>query len=203
MSILPSKKPASWRRASVADLLAVEREGRDAFGMRHEAAGDEAACRPHARRAPRKDRHGAGHDGLDIAGCCLDRPSFVAAARGFFISDALPGLRSSLGASLMQSHQTATFQISFAYWRMVRSEENQPMRATLRIALRIPVRAVAPDRVDLALRRGIGVEIGGDHEPVVLVEAVDQLAVALRIVGREHARRDRRRAPATAPAMPR
>ena len=25
--------------------------------------------------------------------------------------------------------QTGMFQISFAYWRMVRSEENQPMRA--------------------------------------------------------------------------
>src|SRR5690606_3266362 len=36
---------------------------------------------------------------------------------------------------LMQSHQAGTFQISFAYSRIVRSEENQPTRATLRIAL--------------------------------------------------------------------
>ena len=34
----------------------------------------------------------------------------------------------------MQSHQAGTFQISFAYSRMVRSDENQPICATLRMA---------------------------------------------------------------------
>ncbi len=39
-------------------------------------------------------------------------------------------------------------------------EENQPIARDVADRLRVPVRAVAPDRVDLALRVGIGVEIG-------------------------------------------
>ena len=62
---------------------------------------------------------------------------------------------------------------------MVRSDENQPIRAMLWMVLAYQSGAVAPERVDIALRRGIGIEIGGDHEPVVLVEAVDQLAIAV------------------------
>ncbi len=55
---------------------------------------------------------------------------------------------------------TGTSQISSAYWRIVRSEENQPMCAVLRIALAYQSALVLPERVDLALRGGIGVEIG-------------------------------------------
>src|SRR5690606_31925280 len=52
---------------------------------------------------------------------------------------------------------------------------------------RVPLRRVAPDRVDLALCGGIGVEIGGDHEPVVVVEPADQIAIAVGVVMREDA----------------
>ena len=118
-----------------ADFFAVEGKGRCRIGMRHEAAGDETVCRfLYAEHRERIAMH-AGHDGLDVAGCCLEGSSFSrGGARLLHLPTTLPGLRSSLGASFMQSHHVATFQISFAYWRMVRSEENQPIRATLRIA---------------------------------------------------------------------
>ena len=60
--------------------------------------------------------------------------------------------------------------MSLAYCLMVRSEENQPIRATLRIALAYQSGLSLPDRVDLALGVGIGIEIGGNHEPVAVVE---------------------------------
>ena len=73
----------------------------------------------------------------------------------------------------------------------------------LRIALAYQRGVIAPERVDLALGRGIGVEIGGDHEPVVVVEPADQVAIAVRIVGREHARGDRFERLRELAAMPR
>ena len=53
---------------------------------------------------------------------------------------------------------------------------------------RISLRIIA---IDMALRGRVGVEIGRDHEPVMVVEPADQVLVAVGIVGREHARGDR------------
>ena len=61
---------------------------------------------------------------------------------------------------------------------MVRSDENQPTSAMLRIAAGAPAGRSGPARVDLALRGGVAVEIGGDHEPVMVVEPAHQLGVA-------------------------
>ena len=51
---------------------------------------------------------------------------------------------------------------------------------------------LCPERVDLALRRGVGVEIARHHEPVVVVEAADQVAIA---VADRRAKTRRRRSP--------
>src|SRR3954471_12991772 len=54
--------------------------------------------------------------------------------------------------------------------------------------LGVPLGTVAPDRVDLALGVRVGIEIGRDHEPVGVVERVEQIAVTAWIVRRKHAR---------------
>ena len=51
-----------------------------------------------------------------------------------------------------------------------------------------PVFRLPPDVRHLALGRGKGIEIGRHHEPVAIVERVDDRPVAAGIIGREHAR---------------
>ena len=62
-----------------------------------------------------------------------------------------------------------------AYSRTARSDENQPMRAVLRMLARHHA-ALAVQRVDRALRLPIGVEIGRDHEVVVVEQRLDERA---------------------------
>src|SRR6266540_1108374 len=54
-----------------------------------------------------------------------------------------------------------------------------------------PFLTVLPDSVDSALGVPIGVEIGGDHEPVIVVKAIDHRPIAIDIVRREYARSER------------
>ena len=68
----------------------------------------------------------------------------------------------------------ATFQMSSAYSRIARSEENQPIRAVFSTLARHHAGAILPARSDTPLRRGIGVEVGSDHEMVVAVQFIDQ-----------------------------
>src|SRR5690606_5518293 len=53
-----------------------------------------------------------------------------------------------------------------------------------------PAPLVEPELVHPRLGGGIGVEIARHHEPVMLVKPADQVAVAVGIVRREHARGD-------------
>ena len=59
-----------------------------------------------------------------------------------------------------------------AYSRTARSDENHPIRAVLRMAARhqpgLPV-----EIVDRPLRRPVGVEIGRDHEMIVVEQRLD------------------------------
>ena len=75
----------------------------------------------------------AGDDRLDVAGGGLTSRASAPRPRGFFIADVLPAIGMLLCAPC--NHSCGTFQISLAYCRIVRSDENQPMRAMLRIAL--------------------------------------------------------------------
>ena len=76
------------------------------------------------------------------------------------------------------------------------------MCAVLRMLDRPPGRRVAPQRVDAALRRVIGVEIGRHHEAVVVTERVDDRRVAARLVRREGAGGERGDRLGSAPARP-
>ena len=70
------------------------------------------------------------------------------------------------------------FQISRAYSLIVLSEENQPTLAILRIAAaRQPARS-CQRRSTSRWAAVIGVEIGRDHEPVMVIEAAHQFVVA-------------------------
>ena len=82
-----------------------------------------------------------------------------------------------------------------AYSAIVRSDENQPTFAVLSDARAQPGLAVAPRGVDVHLRRPIGVEVGADHEIVVMRQRVDEAAIAVAVVGGEDARSRSRRAP--------
>ena len=54
-----------------------------------------------------------------------------------------------------------------------------------------PFLAVLPDSVDGALGVLIGIEIGGDHEPVIVIKAIDDRPIAIDIIWREYARSER------------
>ena len=94
-----------------------------------------------------------------------------------------PQVSSRAGRSMFTSH---TFS---AYSRTARSDENHPMRAVLRMAARHQPR-LAIERVDRPLRRPVGVEIGRDHEVIVVEQRFDERAEPVRLVGRERAAPD-------------
>ena len=96
--------------------------------------------------------------------------------------------------------RTGTFQISSAYSAIVRSDENQPVRAVLRMAERHQDLRSRQRRDDRVLRVDIGVEIGRHQEIVVIGQHVDQRRVAVAVVRREGAVGDRRPAPPAASA---
>src|SRR5580693_4764587 len=50
-----------------------------------------------------------------------------------------------------------------------------------------PTVPVAPGLVDLHLYRPIGVEVGADHEIIMMGECIDEAAITSDVIGREHA----------------
>ena len=113
------------------------------------------------------------------------RPS-SAHTSGFAVAAPFGGLR-----PVPAHRHTSTRQISSAYSRIVRSEENHATRAVLRMAARRPGFLVAPARVDVALRGAIAVEILRHQKVIVIGQRIDELRVAMPVVRREHAARDR------------
>src|SRR5690606_30498358 len=125
------------RRAAagkLACLPASERESGDEFRIRDEATSEE----PLSCLLDTQNREGvamrAGNDRLDIAS---RRRTFAGSvSSGSRVIRQLAPLLDA-GAVMrrfMQSHHAGTFQISLAYSRMVRSDENHPIWATLRMA---------------------------------------------------------------------
>ena len=62
---------------------------------------------------------------------------------------------------------------------MVRSEENRPERATLRIDMRRPVPASSIHAADLRLAVNIGLEVGQQHVGIPVQQPVDDGAELL------------------------
>ena len=164
-------------RAAVAGGRAARRAGVSS-GQRL-GAGDEGAERPSRRMRPCGP---STREGVAVAGRRRWRRRSASACQA-----------SALMASpRCGRHLTGTFQISSAYSRMVRSEENQPMLRGVQDRRPLPGGAVWPSGHRPARWAGVvGVEVGGDHEVVAAVQGLHQVAVAAAVVGREDAGADR------------
>ena len=127
----PSKKPASWRRVEGAGGLVVEGEGLELVGAVDEGAGDELA----AGLLRAEHREGiavrARDDRLDLRGI---EKAGAGGSRRLAPLHGLLGHQRSPRVVLLGSGYSLMPQMSSAYCRMVRSDENQPIRAVFRIA---------------------------------------------------------------------
>ena len=73
---------------------------------------------------------------------------------------------------------------------MVRSDENQPIRAVFKMLTRHQASGSLHSASIAALRLPIGVEIRGDHEMIVPQDGVGERVKPSGIVRREQSRRD-------------
>jgi hypothetical protein len=115
----------------------VKRVGRNGLGVRYEAARDERPFRSLNTENRECVAMCAGDDRLDVAFGCPDEGLLRRGRRARLLHSRSALLHVAVllfRQPSCNSDHTGMFQISFAYWRMVRSDENHPMRATLWIA---------------------------------------------------------------------
>ena len=137
---------------------------------------------PHTRQPPASN---TGPSACSVGSMAAMRPSITpistGGASGACDSLALRTIRSiaapargcgaTEGGAIPRAVRGTTFQMSAAYSRMARSEENQPTRAVFSTLERHQARRIVPARRDPALHRGIGGEVRGHHEVVVAVSS--------------------------------
>ena len=133
---ISASKKSSLRAASVGEQLSVAGQRPDSEGVRREHPDDPALASQMRARERRKDRRTAPRGSPRRRRPALSNPPFCPSA----------------GAAAQPSGLNGAFQISLAYSAIVRSDENQPTLAVLRMLERIQRFAVAPGLVDFHLR---------------------------------------------------
>ena len=153
------------------DVGAIGLDREQALGMRNESPEREA------RRRVMQPEHGervavaGGHDRCDIRVTRL--PSAI-------LHD--PSLST-------YAFLAGTSQMSSAYSRIVRSEENQPTRAVFRALDRHHEAGSRHFASTSRWRRIVGVEICRDEEMIVVEKTIDPVLIPAGVVGREDAGR--------------
>src|SRR5690554_4557707 len=193
IATLRSKKPSAWRgiRCPRAVPSRVKALSTSAWGMN--ARNTHCPCTSCRPRNP---------NGLGCRPLTMASTSAESACQSSLVTRILPRQqpstdrplrpnkntqqarwRSSAGAHCKLSsrrHRHAPDILGILPDCAVGREEPDPGRIADRHG--VPLRLVPPDGINFVLRLGIGVEIPGHHEPVVLVKPADQVTIAVWIV---------------------